>query len=126
MVLVLIIAIIAVSYIVSTRIHPLRKCPTCNMTGRHFGGVYKGGYRRCRTCDGTGRRDRFGTRVFWGGTKPHRGLTKKKRPGEASGARPRPRCPAAVPPGTTGVALRAAPQYTPPGHAGLPAGPVTG
>ena len=49
MVAVLIIAIIAVSYVVSTRIHPLRKCPTCNMSGRHFGGVYKGsadhGYR---------------------------------------------------------------------------------
>jgi hypothetical protein len=77
MVLVFIVAIIAVSYIVSTRIHPLRKCPTCNMTGRHFGGVYKGGYRRCRTCDGTGRRDRFGTRVFWGGTKNTGVFTKK-------------------------------------------------
>ena len=41
MVAVLIIAIIAVSYVVSTRIHPLRKCPTCNMSGRHFAGVYK-------------------------------------------------------------------------------------
>ena len=39
---VVVIAIVAVSYVVSTRIHPLRKCPTCNMTGRHFGGVYKG------------------------------------------------------------------------------------
>jgi len=48
MVAVLIIAVIAVSYVVSTRIHPLRKCPTCNMSGRHFGGVYKGSYRRCR------------------------------------------------------------------------------
>jgi hypothetical protein len=47
------------------------------MTGRHFGGVYKGGYRRCRTCDGTGRRDRFGTRVFWGGTKNTGVFTKK-------------------------------------------------
>ena len=42
MIMVLIIAIIAVSYVVSTRIHPLRKCPTCNMSGRHFGGIYKG------------------------------------------------------------------------------------
>ena len=77
MIMVLIIAIIAVSYVVSTRIHPLRKCPTCNMTGRHFGSVYKGGYRRYRTCAGTGRRDRFGTKVFWGGTK-HTGVFQKK------------------------------------------------
>jgi len=46
MVVVVLIAIVAVGYIVSTRIHPLRKCSTCNMTGRHFGGIYKGSYRR--------------------------------------------------------------------------------
>ena len=74
---VLIIAIIAVSYVVSTRIHPLRKCPTCNMTGRHFGSFYKGSYRRCRTCAGTGRRDRIGTKVFWGGTNNTGVFTKK-------------------------------------------------
>ena len=42
MLAVLIIGIVAVSYVVSTRIHPLRKCPTCNMSGRHFGAFYKG------------------------------------------------------------------------------------
>ena len=77
MLAVLVIAIFAVGYIVSTRIHPLRKCSTCNMTGRHFGGVYKGSYRRCRTCDGSGRRDRLGTKVFWGGTN-HTGVFPKK------------------------------------------------
>jgi hypothetical protein len=65
----LIVVIIGVGYLVSTRIHPLKKCPTCNMSGRHFGSVYKGSYRRCRRCDGSGRRDRVGTKVFWGGTK---------------------------------------------------------
>ncbi len=68
MVAVVIIAIVAVSYIVSTRIHPLRGCPTCNSTGRHFGSVYKSGHRRCRRCAGSGRKDRIGTKVFWGGT----------------------------------------------------------
>jgi hypothetical protein len=38
------------------------------MTGRHFGGVYKTAHRRCRRCQGSGRRDRVGTKVFWGGT----------------------------------------------------------
>ena len=77
MAVLLLIVIIGAGYLISLRIHPLRKCPTCNMTGRHFGSVYKGGYRRCRTCDGTGRRDRFGTKVFWGGTK-HTGVFQKK------------------------------------------------
>ena len=77
MVVILVIAIVAVSYVVSTRIHPLRKCPTCNMTGRHFGSFYQGSYRRCRTCDGSGRRDRIGTKVFWGGTN-HTGVFPKK------------------------------------------------
>ena len=77
MVVVLVIAIIAVSYIVSTRIHPLRRCHTCNMTGRHLGSVYKGSFRRCRTCSGSGRRDRVGTKVFWGGTN-HTGIFPKK------------------------------------------------
>ncbi len=77
MVALYIVAIIGVSYIVSTRIHPLRKCPVCNMTGRHFGAIYPGSYRRCRRCDGTGRRDRIGTKVFWGGTN-HTGVFPKK------------------------------------------------
>jgi hypothetical protein len=77
MIALLVIVIIGVCYIASTRIHPLRKCPTCNMTGRHFGAIYKNSYRRCRTCDGTGRRDRVGTKVFWGGTN-HTGIFPKK------------------------------------------------
>jgi hypothetical protein len=67
--LVFIIVIIVVGYLVSLRIHPLRKCPRCNMSGRHFGSVFTGTYRRCRRCDGRGQLDRVGTQVFWGGTK---------------------------------------------------------
>jgi hypothetical protein len=77
MVVVLIVIFVGLSYVVSTRIHPLRKCPNCNMSGRHFGSLYKGSYRRCRRCDGSGRRDRVGTQVFWGGTK-HTGVFTKK------------------------------------------------
>jgi hypothetical protein len=47
------------------------------MSGRHFGGVYKGSYRRCRRCSGRGQKDRVGTRVFWGGTG-HTGVFPKK------------------------------------------------
>jgi DnaJ-class molecular chaperone len=57
-----------VGYFFSLRVHPLRKCPTCNMTGRHFGAVFPNTYRRCRSCGGTGRKDRLGVKVFYGGT----------------------------------------------------------
>jgi DnaJ-class molecular chaperone len=67
--LVLVVIVVVGGYVVSTRIHPLRKCPTCNMSGRHFGSIYRGSYRPCRTCRGSGRRDRVGTKVIWGGTK---------------------------------------------------------
>ena len=77
MVAIVVVVVLGVSYIVSTRIHPLRKCPTCNMSGRHFGSIYKGGYRASRRCKGSGRRDRVGTQVFWGGTK-HTGVFPKK------------------------------------------------
>jgi hypothetical protein len=77
MVAVVIVVVLGVGYLVSTRIHPLRKCPTCNMSGRHFGAIYKGSFRRCRRCDGSGRRDRAGTKVFWGGTN-HTGVFPKK------------------------------------------------
>jgi DnaJ-class molecular chaperone len=77
MVLVIGIAILLiVSYFVSTRIHPVRRCATCGGTGRHWGSIYKGSFRPCRTCSGSGRRDRVGTKIFWGGTN-HTGFFKK-------------------------------------------------
>ena len=75
--LLLLIVIVVGGYLVSLRIHPLRKCPVCKMTGRHFGDVFKYSYRRCRKCDGSGRLDRWGTQVFFGGTK-HTGVYPKK------------------------------------------------
>ena len=73
----LVIVIVAVGYLVSLRIHPLRKCPTCKMTGRHFGGVFSNSFRPCRRWRGSGRRDRLGTQVFFGGTD-HTGVYPKK------------------------------------------------
>lgn len=67
--LVIIALIAGAGYLVSLRIHPLKRCPVCKMTGRHFGSVYTYGYRRCRACGGTGRKDRLGTKIFFGGTK---------------------------------------------------------
>jgi DnaJ-class molecular chaperone len=65
----IVIALIGgLGYLVSLRIHPLRRCPVCKMTGRHYGSVYSYGYRRCRACGGTGRKDRLGAKIFFGGT----------------------------------------------------------
>ena len=75
--LLLLIVIVVGGYLISLRIHPLRKCPVCKMTGRHFGSVFKSNYRRCRKCGGSGRLDRWGTQVFFGGTK-HTGIYPKK------------------------------------------------
>jgi DnaJ-class molecular chaperone len=77
MAVLLLIVIIGAGYLVSLRIHPLRKCPTCKMTGRHFGSVYTQSYRRCGKCGGTGRRDRLGVQIFYGGTN-HTGVFPKK------------------------------------------------
>ena len=65
----IVIALIAgAGYLISLRIHPLKRCPVCKMTGRHFGAIYSYGYRRCRACGGTGRKDRLGAKIFFGGT----------------------------------------------------------
>ena len=67
-ILIIFIIIVAVGYYGSLRVHPLTKCKMCGGGGRHFGTVYKNAQRRCRKCNGTGRLDRFGTKVFLGGT----------------------------------------------------------
>jgi len=66
--LIIIALILGAGYLFSLRVHPLRRCPACKMTGRHYGSFYSYGYRRCRACGGTGRKDRLGTKLFFGGT----------------------------------------------------------
>ena len=61
-------ALAIVGYVLSLRFHPLTTCKVCSATGRHFGSVYTYSQRRCRACGGTGRKDRLGTKLFFGGT----------------------------------------------------------
>jgi len=86
-VLVIMAIVVAGGYFVSLRIHPLKRCRTCKMQGRHFGGVYKYAYRRCRTCGGTGRQDRLGAKIFFGGTG-NSGVYPKRLPGPLPTAMP--------------------------------------
>jgi len=94
---VLIIAIVAVGYIVSTRLHPLRACPACSSSGRHFGGVYKNAHRRSGGGPATGRKNRVATKVFWGGTNKT-GIFRKKYPARGCPPPRDPAGPAARPP----------------------------
>jgi hypothetical protein len=68
--LVLLIAVLLGGcYLISLRVHPLRRCPLCKMAGRHYAALFKNKYRRCRKCNGSGQLDRWGARVFFGGTR---------------------------------------------------------
>jgi hypothetical protein len=67
--LVVLVAVLFGGYLFSLRVHPLRRCPACKMSGRHFASVFKTTYRRCRKCGGAGQLDRWGAQVFFGGTK---------------------------------------------------------
>ena len=64
-VLLLIVAAIVVGYLISIRLHPLRRCGSCSGSGRHFGAMFTHAQRRCRTCGGSGRRERLGVRVVF-------------------------------------------------------------
>ncbi len=67
--LIVIDLLVGVGYFFSLRVHPLRRCPVCKGTpGRHHGAVYTYGFRPCRACGGRGRKDRLGTKIFFGGT----------------------------------------------------------
>ncbi len=66
--LILIALLVGGGYLISLRIHPLKRCPVCKGQGRHFGAVYGYAHRRCRACGGYGRKDRLGAKVFFGGT----------------------------------------------------------
>ena len=64
-VLLLIAVAVVGGYLISLRLHPLRRCGSCSGSGRRFGTVYTYAQRRCRTCAGTGRRERLGVRVLF-------------------------------------------------------------
>src|SRR6266851_1880107 len=67
--LVTLVVLFVVGYLVSLRLHPFRKCPACNGTGRHFGGFYTNSQRRCSRCGGGSRQERLGTRLGLGGNR---------------------------------------------------------
>jgi DnaJ-class molecular chaperone len=52
------------SYLVSLKIHPLRRCPRCEGSGEHGGSVWSGSLGSCSRCKGSGRLPRLGTRIF--------------------------------------------------------------
>jgi DnaJ-class molecular chaperone len=73
--LLLLLAILSGGYLFSLHVHPLRGCQACKMTGRRGITVFK---TSCRRCKGTGEVERWGTRVFFKGTK-HTSINSKKK-----------------------------------------------
>ncbi len=67
--LVVIAGLLGVGYVVSLRLHPLRRCPACKGTGRHKGGFYAYAYRNCNRCGGGSRQLRLGARMGLGGAR---------------------------------------------------------
>lgn len=78
-------AILLVAYLVSLRLHPMRRCRPCKGTGRHFGAVFKSSHRGCTSCGGNGRRARLGVNLLhrgglvWGERAPARASAERER-----------------------------------------------
>jgi DnaJ-class molecular chaperone len=77
--LILILVVFVVAWLISLRLHPFRRCPACNGTGRHNGAIFGYSHRRCRRCAGGGRQHRQG--VLWGAAGTRENLPGKGRGG---------------------------------------------
>jgi DnaJ-class molecular chaperone len=64
----IIVFIVAFGYYLSLKIHPRTKCKRCDGSSRHYDLVYSERRQLCPACGGSGRRERLGTRLFFGGT----------------------------------------------------------
>lgn len=64
MILFVIIAAAVISYVVSIKVNPNRKCRKCNGRGFHRGVMYTYATRGCTTCKGRGVVPRLGVRFL--------------------------------------------------------------
>lgn len=63
-VIVLAAAFAAVTYLISLRVHPWRRCLRCKGAGRTRARVWRGAFGSCPRCGGKGRKPRLGIRVL--------------------------------------------------------------
>ena len=61
-----IVLIAAFGYYLSLKIYPRTKCKRCDGGRRHYDLVYSERRHLCPECGGSGRRERLGTRLFFG------------------------------------------------------------
>jgi DnaJ-class molecular chaperone len=71
-------AVVAVSYYVSLRVWPWRNCGRCHGSGRNAGSTTKR-YGRCGKCGGTGRQLRPGARMTNQGRRLSQGAARSQR-----------------------------------------------
>jgi hypothetical protein len=64
LILFVIVALGAIGYFASLKLHPYSKCPRCKGKGIHRGGVYSFATRACSKCKGRGIQPRLGRRLF--------------------------------------------------------------
>lgn len=62
--IVAVIALAAVAYGISLKIHPWIACGRCHGSGKSRGTVWKSSYGSCASCAGRGRHPRLGVRVL--------------------------------------------------------------
>jgi hypothetical protein len=53
-------------YMSSWWLHPMRACPKCKGSSRHYGSLHKSKFRFCDKCQGRGRQPRMGAKVLMG------------------------------------------------------------
>ena len=87
--LLLIAALVTVSYIVSLVVHPRARCLRCDGTGELKGSVYGGAHRRCPDCQG-------GRIIRWGGAPVRAGSRAGAGAGEPAARRSDPQARAVV------------------------------
>ncbi len=66
LILFVIIAAVVISYVISIKINPNRKCRKCNGRGFHRGVLYSYATRGCTTCGNRGVVPRFGVKFLSG------------------------------------------------------------
>lgn len=83
--LVVLAAIALVAYLISLRLHPMRRCHACKGSGKHSGALFRSSFRGCTSCGGNGRRARLGVNLFhrgglvWGEEAPARASAERER-----------------------------------------------
>ena len=63
------LGVVGLAYLISSALHPYKRCPQCGGTGRHYGSVFTAAWRLCTRCGGRSRVRRTGAWVMNAGQR---------------------------------------------------------